>query len=52
MISSKKMFDIRHQVASLNPSNLIDEGEVHDLKEMLDDIQEKIDNTVTDAEGL
>ena len=39
-------------MATLKPSNLTYEGEVHDLKEMLDDIQAKIDNTVTDAEGL
>ena len=52
MIPSKKLSNIRHRVATLKPSKLIDKGEVHDLKEMLDEIQEKIDNTVTDAEGL
>ena len=35
------------------PSKLTDKSEVHDLKEILDEIQEKKnDNDVTGAEGL
>ena len=52
MIPSKHLSNIRHRVATLKPSKLIDKSEVHDLKEMLDEIQEKIDNAVTDAESL
>ena len=52
MISSKHLSNIRHRVATLKSSKLIDNSEVHDLKEMLDEIQEKIDNAVTDVESL
>jgi len=52
VIPSKNLSNIRHQVATLTPSKLTDKDEVHDLKEMLDEIQETIDNAVTDAEGL
>ena len=52
MIPSKHLSNIRHRVATLNPSKLTDKSEVHDLKEMLDEIQENIDNAVTDAESL
>ena len=52
MIPSKHLSNIRHRVATLKPSKLTDKSEVHDLKEMLDEIQEKIDNAVTDTEGL
>ena len=48
MIPSKKLSNIRHRVDTLKPSKLTDKSEVHDLKKMLDEIQEKIDNTVTD----
>ena len=52
MIPSKHLSNIRHRVATLKHSKLTDKSEVHDLKEMLDEIQERIDNAVTDAEGL
>ena len=52
MIPSKHLSNIRHRVATLKPSKLTDKSEVHDLKEMLDEIQEKIDNAVIDTESL
>ena len=52
MIPSKKMYNIRHRVDTLKPLKLSDKSEVHDLEEMLDEIQEKIDNALTDAERL
>ena len=52
MIPSKNVSNIWHRVTTLKPSRLTDVGQVHDLKEMLNEIQEKINNAVTDAEGL
>ena len=52
MIPSKKLSTIRHRVDTLKPFKLSDKSEVHDLEEMLDEIQKKIDNAVTDAESL
>ena len=52
MKPSKHLSNIWHRVATLKPPELTDKSEVHDLKEMLDEIQEKIDNAVTDAKGL
>ena len=52
MIPSKHLSNIRHRVATLKSSKLTEKCEFHDLKEMLDEIQEKIGNAVTDAKGL
>ena len=46
------MSNIRFRVDTLKPFKLSDKSKVHDLEEMLDEIQEKIDNAVTDAESL
>ncbi len=43
---------IRERVSKLKPANAEDEEGVHDLREMLDEIQETIDNSETDREGL
>ena len=52
MIPSKTLSNIQHQMDTQKPSKLTDKSEVHDLKDMLDEIQEKNDNDVTSAEGL
>jgi tetratricopeptide (TPR) repeat protein len=43
---------IRGRISKLKPSNAEDAGLIHDLTEMLDEIQETVDNCETDREGL
>ncbi len=50
--SSKALSTIRDRVSDLKPSDASDLDTVNDLREMLDEIQETIDNCETDREGL
>ena len=50
--ASNALNTIRSRISKLKPGNPEDAGVIHDLTEMLDEIQETVDNCETDREGL
>lgn len=50
--ASKALSAIRDRVSKLKPTQSSDDDTVHDLREMMDEIQETIDNCEQDREGL
>jgi hypothetical protein len=50
--ASVALSKIRERVSELKPTDAVDSATVHDLREMLDEIQETIDNFEKDREGL
>ena len=50
--ASAALSAIRGRVSKLKPNDPEDNAQVHDLREMLDEIQETIDNSEKDREGL
>lgn len=50
--ASKALSTIRDRVSNLKPTDALDADTIHDLREMMDEIQETIDNCEKDREGL
>lgn len=50
--ASTALSTIRHRVSGLKPTDDTNINSIHDLREMLDEIQETIDNCEQDHEGL